>query len=160
MLKKLFLLAVLLATASAATAQADCSKPVLKLLHNGEEISAAGSALFLLVRLQILSEPECPDQVSYRARNAELTLVRGGRPLMPTILVRQPQVDMRPWMNTYQPGDHINVFIAYENLIVVSADGQQRPYVKPLPKLSKFPHFDLRTDDSKGISFTWRLVQK
>ncbi|GGG40710.1 hypothetical protein GCM10011378_16180 [Hymenobacter glacieicola] len=59
-------------------------------------------------------------------------------------------------MNAYQSGDQLLIFIAYQNLALVAADGALTPLLaKPV---SPGPgQLDLQTDESKGISFRWVL---
>ncbi|MCB2407924.1 hypothetical protein [Hymenobacter lucidus] len=156
MLNKLLLVLVSLATATAATAQTDCARPVVKLLSKNAEIPAAGSAFVPLVTLRVAAAAGCPEQ-PYRFRNAELTLIRRGRPALPTLVVSQPNVDLRALASSIQPGDQIYVFIAYQNLAVVGADGTPQPYAPPKPSSGAV---DIRTPDSKGISFRWQLAPK
>lgn len=158
MLKNLFLPLILLA--SAATAQTGCPKPVVKVLRNGEEVPATGSALAPSVTLQVTPAAECPEPVSYRFSSAELTLVRRGRPVLPAMRVRQPQADLRAFMGAYQPGDHIFVFVPYQSLFVVAADGSQQPYPRPKRTSPKPGQFDISTDEAKGIGFNWLLGPK
>ncbi|WBA42421.1 hypothetical protein [Hymenobacter canadensis] len=142
--------------ATAATAQTDCSAPVLQVLHNGQAIPATGSALPASAQMRLVPAPGCPAAGSYCATGAEVTLVRAGRPVLPIMLVPQSRLDLRPLQRIAQPGDHLFVFIPYENLLVVAADGSQRPYAKPTPKPGRL---DLTPDDAKGISFKWLIVQ-
>jgi hypothetical protein len=159
LLKTLLLPLLLVATAAPAAAQTDCAQPALKMLLNGKEIPATGHPMAPSVRLRVAPAPGCPTAVSYRVSSAELTLTRGGRPLLPTRSVRQPRVDLRALMSVAQPGDHIYVFIPYQNLSVVAADGSQQPYLPPgLTKPPPGQIIDLRTDESRGISFSWLLL--
>lgn len=157
MLKNLFLPFLFLASASAATAQTGCASPVVKVLRNGVEIPATGSAMAPIVRLQITSDPECAENISYRVTTAEITLVRNGRPLLPTLLVKQPQADLRGFLRHAQPGDHVYVFIPYKNLRVVAADGTLLPFLPPAKAKSR--QLDVATDGAKGIGFNWLLLQ-
>ncbi|HEX8424666.1 hypothetical protein [Hymenobacter sp.] len=159
MLTKLFLPLLFLGATSAATAQPGCAVPAIKLLRDNVEVPATGSALFPSVTLRVIPDAGCPAQGNFRFRNAELTLVRHGRPLLPNMLVNQPQVDLRSLLSMYQPGDHLVVFIAYENLAIVGADGKLKPYLQTKPVKPKPGHLDLLTDEAKGISFNWPLVK-
>ncbi|MBO0356374.1 hypothetical protein J0X19_00315 [Hymenobacter sp. BT186] len=155
MLKALFL--PLLLSTTATTAQTDCAKPVIRLLHNGQEISSAvGSALVPSVTLQVAPEAGCPEQ-RYRFRNAEVTLIRKGRPALPSLKVSQPQLDLRYFLNHYIPGDYLFVFIAYQNVALVSGDCSLTPLRSLKDAKSNPGQLDLRTDDAKGISFRWPL---
>lgn len=156
MLKTLCLPLLLLTTS--ASAQTDCAKPVIRLLHNGQEISSAvGSALLPSVTLQVVPDAECPEGQRYRFRKAETTLVRKGRPALPTMILSQPQLDLRPIQKHYQAGDYLLVFIAYQNLALVASDGSLTPLLSLKDARSKPGQIDLRPDDAKGISFRWPL---
>ncbi|MFD1468384.1 hypothetical protein ACFQ48_09115 [Hymenobacter caeli] len=129
------------------------------LLDQGE-VPAAGSALALRATLQVQADPACPTPARYAFGSAELTLVRRGRPVLPTRRTTQPQVDLRALAKACQPGDHLYIFIPYASLAVVAADGQQRPYRqlrRPQPGRSSI---DLSTEESKGISFNWLLTKE
>ncbi|WP_157547513.1 hypothetical protein [Hymenobacter sp. DG25A] len=159
MLRNLLLPLLFLTTASVAAAQAGgCPKPVLKVLRNGVEIPATGSAMAPGIRLQITSDPECREKVSYRVTAAEITLVRGGRPLLPTLLVKQPQADLRGFMPHSRSGDYVYVFIPYKNLRVVSADGTLQPYLPPASAKSESRQRDVTPDAAQGIVFKWILL--
>jgi hypothetical protein len=158
MLKNLFLPLLCLATATAATAQTDCAKPVVKLLRNKKEIPATASALFAAITLRVAPDAGCPEQ-RYRFRDAEVTLVRKGRMALPTLLVRQPQVDLSSMIDRYQSGDHLFVFIAYHNIALVGPDGTLTP-LRPAKGAKPRPgQLDLQPDESRGISFIWPLVK-
>lgn len=159
MLPKLFLPLLFFATSSAATAQSDCATPIIKLLRNNVEVPATGSVLFPSVTLRVIPDAGCPMQGNFRFRNAQLTLVRHGRPLLGSMLVNQPQVDLRSLVGMHQSGDHLHVFIAYENLAVVGANGKLTPYLQTKPVKPKPGQLDLITDEAKGISFKWPLVK-
>lgn len=150
---KLLLLLVCLAAAATATAQTDCARPVVKLRGGNAEIPATGSAFVPLITLRVAAAPGCPEQ-TYRFRNAELTLTRNGRPALPTLVVSQPKADLRALAGSIRPGDQLYVFIAYQNLAVVAPDGTLQPYAPPKPGSGAV---DIRTPDSKGISFRWQL---
>jgi hypothetical protein len=141
--------------ATAAVAQTDCSAPVLQVLHNGQAIPATGSALPASAQMRLVPAPGCPAAGSYRATGAEVTLVRAGRPVLPIMLVSQSHLDLRALQRVARPGDHLFVFIPYENMLVVAADGSQRPYAKPTPKPDR-PK--LAPNDAKGVSFKWLIV--
>ncbi len=99
MLKQAIVAAALLATAPMAIAQTDCSKPVVKALGDGKEVPATGGSLTPRIALQVTSEAGCPGQ-SFGFKNAELTLVRRGRPVVPARSVRGPnvEVNLSEWM--------------------------------------------------------------
>ncbi|MBC6699201.1 hypothetical protein [Hymenobacter sp. BT190] len=142
--------------ATAAIAQVNCSVPVLKVLHNGQEVPATGGPLPASAQMRLMPAPGCQQASSYRATGAEVTLIRAGRPVLPIMLVSQSRLDLRPFQQVAQPGDHLFVFIPYKNLLVVAADGSQSSYAKPTPKPGK-P--DLAPNDAKGISFKWLIIR-
>ena len=158
MIKKALLAGALLVAAAAAVAQTSCPHPTVKVLRNNQEVPATGSALAPNVTLRVHPDSQCPDRVSYKFSAAELTLVRHGRPVMPAMRVNQPQVNLTAWLKVSEPGDRIYIFIPYANLVVISADGKQRPYPQPRPTQPKAAKLDLSTDEAKGISFVWPLV--
>jgi hypothetical protein len=151
---------VLLTTSGAAVAQTNCPPPTLKVLRNNQEVLGTGAALAPRVTLQVSPSPECPDKATYQFKVAELTLMRGQRPLTPTMNVRQPEANLKYFMSVAQPGDRLYVFVSYENLMVVSANGEKSPYSRPMLNPNKQSGLDLRTDAGKGISLNWQIVQK
>lgn len=56
--------------AIAAIAQGNCSVPILKVLHNGQEVPATGSPLPASAQMRLVSAPGCPAAGSYRATGA------------------------------------------------------------------------------------------
>ncbi|WP_324678379.1 hypothetical protein [Hymenobacter sp. GOD-10R] len=132
---------------------------MLKVLSNNQEIPATGSALVPRVRLRVTSPDDCAEQGHYRFRNALITVVRRGRPVIPSMIVNQPDVNLVPWTKYCQPGDHITFFISYHDIAVVAADGSLQPYSLPKRGEIKGEKFDIRTDQAKGISFTWPLLK-
>ena len=68
-------------------------------------------------------------------------------------------MSLAPWRGNYQPGDHIYVFIPYQKLIVVSPDGTKQPYLTAKRKKLVGEPLDIRTDESKGLTFKWLLLQ-
>ncbi|OON67125.1 hypothetical protein [Hymenobacter sp. CRA2] len=147
MLKSLFAVA-LLAVVRPVAGQTGCALPVVKVLRNNQEVPRSGAPLAPKVTLQVDPAPECPRSSSYRFTDAELTLVRGRRPLVPSIHANGPDVDLSAWMKLVQPGDRIYVFVPYKSLVVVAADGTPQPF--PQPKLE--------ADSQNGIGFNWALV--
>ncbi|OUJ72314.1 hypothetical protein BXP70_18825 [Hymenobacter crusticola] len=154
-----FGLVVLLAAAEEAVAQIDCSAPILKVLSNNQEIPATGSVLTPQITLRVTSPDDCSEQVHYRFRNALMTLVRRGRPVIPSSIVNQSNVNLAQWMKYCQPGDRITLFISYHDIAIVKANGSLQPYAQPKPEDLKGQKFDIRTEQAKGISFTWPLLK-
>ncbi|UOG76383.1 hypothetical protein MTX78_07225 [Hymenobacter tibetensis] len=156
---KILVLVALSASLGEAVAQPACT-PVVRVLHGNLEIPATGSALLPRVTLQVTPDAACPNAVRYQFRSAELTLVRRGRPLLPAIRAHQPQVDFTAWMQVYEPGDRIHIFIPYQHVVMVTANGVAQLYQPPTQAQVQGKKFDLRTDQAKGISFNWLLTQK
>ncbi|WP_460615468.1 hypothetical protein [Hymenobacter seoulensis] len=134
-----------------ASAQSGCPTPEIKLLHNNQELPARSLSLVPDLTLRVVAAG-CPEQ-RFRFRNAQVTLVRRGRPVLPSKLVSQPQLDLSAWQRAYEPGDQLTIFIPYQDLAVVAPDGTLQRYATA-PKPSS-GHIDLRTDNAKGLSFTW-----
>ncbi|AYA36836.1 hypothetical protein D3Y59_07060 [Hymenobacter oligotrophus] len=130
---------------------------MVSVLRNGETVTAAGAAMASAVRLQLSSDPACSEKANYRCKYAELTLLRAGRPVLPTIRAYKPDVDLSAWVRAAMPGDKIYVFVPYTNLTVVAPDGTQLPYAQPEPAKPKYP--DMRTDEAKGVGFSWQLTK-
>jgi hypothetical protein len=162
MRKPAFSIFALLVISGAALAQTSCPPPTITVLCNNQAVPAAGAPLAPRATLQLRPNPACPAGLTYRFTAAELTLLRGPRPLLPTKTVRQPEISLTALLTIAQPGDRLRVFIPYQNLVVVSADGQQHPY--PLPALrpdeQRGISANLLTDAAKGVSFNWVLTQK
>ncbi|WP_375436378.1 hypothetical protein [uncultured Hymenobacter sp.] len=156
MRKQTILALALLTLTGEVTAQSECPKPQLRVLREGKPVPLTGSAFASSVTLEVTPDPACSEPVRYRVSSAELTLVRNRRPLLAALVAREPRVDLRPLASLCKPGDRIQVFIPYQNLTIVSADGSRWPY--PRPKLAKAGQFDLVTDESRGISFSWLLL--
>ncbi|MDU0371625.1 hypothetical protein ACFPAF_14565 [Hymenobacter endophyticus] len=150
------LLAALLCLATSATAQTTCARPIIQLLHNEQPIAAAGSALVPVVTLRVEPEAGCPAQ-EYRFRHAQVTLVRRGRPVLPSKRVQDSELNLQALLRTYQTGDHLLIFIAYQDVALVSSSGTLVPLATAKDAKPKTGQLDLRTDDSKGISFRWLL---
>jgi hypothetical protein len=86
---KILVLVALSATLGEAVAQTACP-PIVRVLHDTQEVPATGSALLPRVTLQVTPDAKCPDAAHYQFRGAELTLVRRGCPLMPAMRANQP----------------------------------------------------------------------
>ncbi|KUG07240.1 hypothetical protein ASU33_12770 [Solirubrum puertoriconensis] len=130
---------------------------MVSVLREGQAITTAGAAMAPTIKLQLTSDPACSDKASYRCKYAELTLMRAGRPVFPAIRAYKSDVGLSAWVRAARPGDKIYVFVPYQNLTVVAADGSQQPYTLPEPAKPKYP--DLRTDEAKGVSFSWQLLK-
>jgi hypothetical protein len=103
--------------------------------------------------------PACGTDQQYQFREAEVTLLRGRRPVLATWLVHTAEVDLTAVAPFAQPGDRIHVFVRYENLYLVEPTGKRRAYAKPaLPPPGSITA-QLVTDEARGISFTWLLTK-
>ena len=96
-----------------AFAQIGCPPPVLKVLRATQEVPATGAVFAPKVTLVVGSDPACAEGGNYRFREAEVTLMRGRRPALPTLLVYRPEVDLKDLTRSVQPGDRIHVFVSY-----------------------------------------------
>ena len=149
MTKPFLVLLTLLTAAGSAMAQTNCATPFVQVLRGGDVVTAAGSPLAPSVTLRLQPHAQCPAGQSYQFKDAELTLVRGRRPLLPPLRVNQPEVDLSAWMKEAQPGDRIFVFVPYKSLVVVTPDGKQQPYAQS----------EWQDPTKPGIGFNWLLVQ-
>ncbi|UOQ50878.1 hypothetical protein [Hymenobacter cellulosivorans] len=155
---KVFLASLLLLAPAAVFAQTDCAKPVVQLLRSGQPLPATAIALPAAATLRVAPDAGCPAQ-AYRFRHAEVTLVRNGRPVLPILLVEKPQADLRPFLNYYQTGDQLRVFIAYQNVATVAADGTLTPLLPAKDAQRQPGQLDLRAGESKGISLYLPLTK-
>ena len=160
-MKQVLLTLALLATAGGATAQTHCPPPVVKVLRGKQEVPSTGAAFAAKVLLAVVPNPACADGATYRFREAEVTLLRGRRPALPTLLVHQGEADLTVLTSNARPGDRIHVFVWYKNLFRVATDGTLRPYRSPSPDANEPSGIDaaLVTDEAKGIGFNWQLTQ-
>ena len=99
-MKQVALTLAILVTAGAASAQSGCPLPIVKVLRNNQVVPGTGAAFAPKVTLLVSPSPACTDGVSYQFKEAEVTLMRGRRPLTPTKLVHQPVEDLT-WMSMY-----------------------------------------------------------
>lgn len=145
-----------LITSASAQVPVPCARPVLKLLRGSQEIPAAASALVPTVTLRVVAEAGCPEQ-QYRFRHVQVTLVRRGRPVLPTTRLENAELNLQGLLNTYQTGDHLLVFVAYQDVALVSPNGSLTPLAAAQDVNPRPGQLDLRTDDSRGLSFRWML---
>ncbi|PJJ59856.1 hypothetical protein [Hymenobacter chitinivorans] len=148
----------LLLVAGAARAQTDCAKPVVQLLRNNQPLAGPASALPAAATLRVGPGAGCPAQ-DYRFRHAQLTLVRHGRPVLPILLVEKPQVDLRPLLSSYQTGDQLQIFIPYQDVALVGPNGTLTPLLPARDARRQPGQLDLRTAESKGLSFALPLAK-
>ncbi|MCC2547790.1 hypothetical protein LJY25_15165 [Hymenobacter sp. BT175] len=140
----LLLLALLASTA--AVAQSACP-PVVKAWSNNQPVPAKGAPFAGKLRLRVSSAPGCPANVRYYFKEAQVTPMRGPLPLTPTRIMTDSTGDVT-WMGQHtKPGDRLYVFIPYDQLMMVAADGKRTPY--PVPA----------GEAGKGISFDWVLLK-
>jgi len=161
-MKQVIFALALLAPAGGAMAQTHCPPPVVKVLRGTQEVPSTGAAFAAQVQLTVVPNPACADGSTYRFREAEVTLLRGRRPVLPTLLVHQGEADLTALISIAQPGDRIHVFVWYKNLFRVATDGTLRPYRRLSPDANEPKGIDaaLVTDEAKGVGFNWPLTQK
>jgi hypothetical protein len=141
-----------------AVAQSPCP-PVLRVLLNQHEVTSVGAAFAPHLTLRVQPDSACAPDTRYQVREAEVTLIRGRRPLLATQRVRTAEVDLTAFAPSAQPGDRLYIFVAYQNLYLIDATGHQRPYARavlPPPTGLATP---LTPDAARGISFTWILTK-
>ena len=131
----------------------------MQVWQHNQEVPSTGAAFAPKVTLRVSPNPACAHGDNYRFREAEVTLLRGRRPLMMTKLVHGPEIDLGDFARTARPGDRIYVFVLYKNLYTVAANGTVHPY--PRPELSEEQQrgitANLLTDEARGIGFKWVL---
>jgi hypothetical protein len=158
-MKEALVILAVTAPTSATVGSAACPPPVVQVWQNNQEVPSTGAAFASKVTLRVSPSPACTPGDSYRFREAEVTLIRGGRPLMMTRLVHTPKVNLDEFARSARPGDHIYVFVWYKNLYTVAANGTVHPY--PRPELSEEQQrgitANLLTDEARGIGFNWVL---
>ncbi|SMB99186.1 hypothetical protein SAMN00120144_0057 [Hymenobacter roseosalivarius DSM 11622] len=124
-MKKLLLLVALL-SAGWARAQTACPAPKLKAFHNKQEIKTTGSAMVPTMTLALTNDPACATPVSYQIIKAEMTLIRGRRPLLPARTIQGSEVDLTSFAKLSQPGDRL--YIEVHDAVATTAGGQPKPY--------------------------------
>ena len=161
-MKQVIFALVLLVPIGASMAQSPCPPPVVKVLRGKQEVPSTGAAFAAHVLLAVVPNPACVDGGTYRFREAEVTLLRGRRPVLATLLVHQGEADLTALTSHAQPGDRLYVFVPYKHLFLVATDGTLRPYRRPSPDAKEPTGIEaaLLTDEAKGISFNWQLTRK
>jgi hypothetical protein len=131
----------------------------VQVLLSQQPVSEAGAAFTPHLTVRVRPAPACGTDQRYQFREAEVTLLRGRRPVLMTKLVHTAQVDLTDLTPFARPGDRIYVFVRYENLYLVGPTGTRRLYAKPA--LSSPTDFTARLvpDEARGIGFTWLLTQ-
>ena len=140
-MKKL-LLVLALFSGGWASAQTMCPPPQLKAFHNEQQIRTAGSALTSAITLKLVSDPACPTAVSYQIKKAEMTLVRGRRPILPARTYQGVTIDLTDFAQHAQPGDRL--YIEVLEMVGTPAGGQ--------PKTE-------RSTDTDPIALNWVLTK-
>lgn len=107
--------------------------------------------------MRVRPAPACGTDQRYQFREAEVTLLRGRRPVLTTRLVHTAEIDLTDFTPFAQPGDRIYVFVRYENLYVVGPTGKRRRYANPVLPPPSGLTAQLVTDEARGIGFTWFL---
>jgi hypothetical protein len=153
----LYLLGVLAARTVAA--QSPCPPPLLNVLLSQHEVPAAGAAFTPHLTVRVRPAPACGTDQRYQFREAEVTLLRGRRPVLATQLVHTAEVDLTAVAPFAQPGDRIYVFVRYENLYLMGPTGKRQAYAKPPRPSPGSITAQLVTDEAQGISFTWLLTK-
>ena len=141
-MKKLSFLIVTLLSSGWAFAQKNCSVPKLQVLQDKQEVNLEGSALPATITLALTDKPGCATDMAYQFTGAELTLVRDKRPLLPTMSVKQSEVDLTEFRKIYQTGDRIFIEIPGRNIAKVSTKDKQE----------KSP-----VAENQGVSANWLL---
>lgn len=145
----------------AAHAQPSCPVPQIQVLRDGQLIPATGGPPAPKVTVRVAPDPACADQSSFRFRNAKLALMRRKRPVLPIMILNQPDADLSGLLSAAQPGDRIHVFILYKDLLLKTTSGKQVPYASLIQGIKpSYSQYDLGTiDGAQGISFTWPLLR-
>ncbi|WP_324671356.1 hypothetical protein [Hymenobacter sp. GOD-10R] len=141
-MKKLSFVLALSLSSGWALAQSNCSVPVLKALENNQEVDVAGSALPASITLVLAKKAGCASDVTYQFTGAELTLVRSKRPLLPTMLVNSPEVDLAEFRKVYQTGDRLYIEVPGRSITIASTANKNDKV--PLP-------------ENQGAAINWLL---
>lgn len=153
---------VFLACSGAVVAQSTCPPPGLRVLANNQEVPGTGAAFADKLTLLLSPGPACADKATYQIRGAEIILIRGRMPLLPPRRVRPPEVDLSDWKGIVRSGDRINIFIPYSQLVVVSVDGKQRPFIRSRANTAQQKETGTNQTlyEADGIRFVWQLIRK
>jgi hypothetical protein len=146
-----------LGASRAVVAQSPCPPPVLLVVCHQHEVGSAGAVFTSQLTLRVQPAPQCAPNERYAFREAEVTLIRGRRPLLATKLVHTAAVDLTDFAPFAQPGDRIHFFVSYQNLYLIEAAGEQRPYARAVPPPAGLAA-SLASDAARGIAFTWSLT--
>lgn len=153
----LLLLEVL--AARTVVAQSHCPPPLVNVLLSQHEVLEAGAAFTSHMTVFVRPAPACETDQRYLFREAEVTLLRGRRPVSATRLVHTAEVDLTDFIPFARPGDRIYVFVRYENLYLVGPAGRRRLYANPALPAPSGIAAQLLTDETQGIGFTWFLTK-
>jgi hypothetical protein len=127
-MKKLPLLVALLLSGGWALAQSNCPTPVLKVYQDNQEVNVEGSAMPASVKLVLTASPDCAPATAYQLTGAEVTLLRGKRPILPTRKFDKPEMDLTDFKKVYQPGDRLFVSVPASGVTMTSGGGKQEKY--------------------------------
>lgn len=139
---KELLLVLALLSGRWASAQTACPPPQLTALHNEQPINTAGSAFTPTITLALVNDPACPTAVRYQVKEAEMTLVRGRRPMSPARTYQGAAIDLTDFAKHAQPGDRIYM----EVLEIVSTPASGSPKT-------------VRLTDANPIALSWILTK-
>jgi hypothetical protein len=146
-----------LGAGTAVVAQSLCPPPVLLVVCHQHEVGSAGAVFAPQLTLRVQPASQCAPNERYGFREAEVTLIRGRRPLLATKLVHTAAVDLTDFAPLAQPGDRIHFFVSFQNLYLVGATGEQRPYARAVPPPPGLAA-SLTRYAARGIAFTWSLT--
>ncbi|MGY2132985.1 GldM family protein [Hymenobacter sp. HD11105] len=121
---KTMLLVLALLSGRWASAQTTCPPPQLKAFHNEQQIKTAGSAFSPDITLTLVSDPACATAASYQVKEAEMTLIRGSRPVLPARAYQGAAIDLTDFGKHAQPGDRLNIRVL--KVVRTSVGGQPR----------------------------------
>jgi hypothetical protein len=140
-MKKLLLVLALL-SGRWASAQTACPPPELKAFHNEQQIKTAGSAFTPVITLTLANNPACPPAASYQVRKAQMTLMRGSRPVLPARDYQGADIDLTDFGKHAQPGDQL--YMKVLEVVSTRAGGQ--------PKI-------IRLGNASPIALSWVLTK-
>lgn len=124
-MKKL-LLSFALLSGGWARAQTACPPPQLKAFHQEQQVKTTGSALPPSITLTLTSDPACPSAATYQVKKAEMTLIRGRRPILPARNTQGAEVDLSDFAKFARPGDRL--YIEVLEAAATPAGGSPQPY--------------------------------
>lgn len=102
-----------------------CAAPNLHLFSGTKEIKATGTALVPKFTLALTKNPACTENITYRIKGAEATLVRARKVVVAPQTLSGQTIDISTWAKEFKPGDQV-----YVEVVVVEAmgaDGKPHP---------------------------------